>query len=79
MLSGRHPKKDVQAAIEAILADAWWRLERAKRGGHVWGVLKCGYERRGGCIVRINSTPQNPGNHARRLLQEVSACRHRGR
>lgn len=70
MLSGRHPKKDVQAAIEAILADAWWRLERAKRGGHVWGVLKCGYERRGGCIVRINSTPQNPG-----ILRAPSAPR----
>ena len=33
MPTKRHPKKEVQDAIETVLSDQWWRFEE---GGH-WG------------------------------------------
>jgi hypothetical protein len=52
----RHPKKEVQEAIEEITADGWFRLEP---GAH-WGVLLCGHRERDGCRLYVNATPQNP-------------------
>lgn len=71
--SGRHPKKEVADAVAAALAKGW-RLQPG--GGHVWGTLYCSHAARDGCKVRIHSSPQNPGSHARRIRQEVDACPH---
>lgn len=75
MATKRHPKKEVQDAIEAVLSDPWWRLEE---GGH-WGFLLCGRRQRDGCRIAINATPQNAGAHAARLLRESLKCPHRTR
>lgn len=70
---GRHQKKEVQEARDYALAKGW-RLER--RSGHTWGFLLCNTRSREGCRVKITSTPQNPGNAARRIRDEVDACPH---
>ncbi|HET6568803.1 MAG TPA: hypothetical protein VFG50_12625 [Rhodothermales bacterium] len=66
----RHPKKDVQKAIDYAL-ERGWRLEL--RGGHTWGILYCphGHQQ---CRSRISSTPQNSGNQAKRIKQDVNRC-----
>lgn len=69
----RHPKKEVQEAIEEITADGWFRLEP---GGH-WGVLLCGRRDRDGCRLYVNATPQNPGDHANKLRRQALNCTHR--
>ena len=71
----RHPKKDIQKAIEYAL-DNGFRLVEATGSGHLWGVLLCPGGR-GACRIRINCTPQNPGNHAKRIRGEVDQCIHR--
>src|SRR5947209_8058133 len=43
--------KEVQEAIDAILAVPWWRLEQKTRTGHVWGTLFCGQRDRAGCKI----------------------------
>ena len=76
MMRRRHPKKEVEEALAAILADQWWHLEQPRKTGHVWGVLKCGLGR-GGCLVRIPSTPQSPSEEGEQLEREARSCRHR--
>jgi len=71
----RHPKKEVQDALEAILSDPWWRLEP---GGH-WGFLLCAHHERGGCRIAVHATPQNAGSHAARLVRESLKCPHRSK
>lgn len=77
MMRRRHPKKEVEEAIAAILTDRWWRLEQPRKTGHVWGVLKCGFGR-GGCLLRVSSTPQNPSEEGEQLGKAARSCRHRG-
>jgi hypothetical protein len=61
-----NPTKEVREALEAIFAAApgEWRLVKA---GH-WGSLRC---TRGCCMIPVDGTPKNPGNHARRLEREA--------
>src|SRR5436305_384604 len=40
------------------------------------GQLFCPFARRGGCIIRVFSTPRKPENHARRIREEVDSCPH---
>lgn len=70
----KHPKKEVQEALEEICADGWWALET---GRSHWGVLKCGHHEPGGCQVWVNGTPQNPGNHANKPRRLAASCPHR--
>ena len=73
MAAKRHQKKEVRDAIDAVLADPWWRLER---GGH-WGFLLCGRRERDGCRIAINATPQSADSHAARIVRESLKCPHR--
>ncbi len=75
MPTKRHPKKEVQDAIKAVLSDPWWRFEG---GGH-WGFLLCGRRQRDGCRIAINATPQNAGSHATRIIRESLKCPHQGK
>lgn len=70
----RHPKKEVQAALEEIVADGWFSIEVGH--GH-WAVLKCGHGGRDGCQIWVNATPQNPGSHADKLVRLAARCAHR--
>jgi hypothetical protein len=74
MAARRHPKKEVQDALDQVLSDPWWRLEM---GGH-WGFLLCGHRERDGCRIAINATPQSAGAHAVRIVRESLKCPHRG-
>jgi len=59
-----HPDKDVRDALNRVMSSApdAWRLVRA---GH-WGSLRCVD---GCCIIAVNGTPKNAGNHARQILR----------
>ena len=70
----RHTKKEVEDAIQ-FAEKHGWVVEL--RSGHVWAVLKCPQHSRDGCMIKVHSTPQNPGNHANRLRNEVRHCPHR--
>lgn len=70
----RHPKKEVQEALEEICADGWFQLETHR--SH-WGVLKCGHHQRTGCQIWVNGTPESAGGHANKLRRLASNCMHR--
>jgi hypothetical protein len=81
MARARHPKKEIEAAIQHA-EDNGWRI--AVGGSHAWGRLYCPYndtECRCGefCITSIWSTPKNPGNHSRQLRRVVDNCAARKR
>jgi hypothetical protein len=56
-----HPNKHIREAIE-YAQKMGWRLLKAGPRAHVWGQLFCPFARRGGCIIRVFSTPRNPEN-----------------
>jgi hypothetical protein len=49
----RHPKKDVEKAIEHA-EDERWTVE-VTHSGHVWGVIFCPARI---CFLRVSSTPK---------------------
>jgi hypothetical protein len=77
----RHPKKEVEAAIQHAENNGW----RVSVGGsHAWGRIYCPYndaECRCGefCITSIWSTPKSPDNHSRQLRRVVDNCTARKR
>lgn len=71
MARPRHPQKEVEEAVAYAEARGWtWRPM-----GH-WGRLFCPYADRGGCQTGVNSTPRNPGHHARQIRRAVDRCPH---
>ncbi|MGQ0805942.1 MAG: hypothetical protein ACT4PI_19065 [Actinomycetota bacterium] len=68
----RHPKKEVEAALQYAEAREWAVEQLKARRGHAWGVAKCART----CIVWINSTPRNPGTHAKKIVRAVGRCPH---
>jgi hypothetical protein len=78
----RHPKKDVEKVLRELEA-LGWTVEKRHGSGHAWGLLRCpqnSADCRGGefCQMTINSTPQNPANHAAKLKQKALGCRKMG-
>lgn len=76
MVRGRHPKKEIEDALEYAEA-AGWRI--AVGGGHAWGKMFCPYRNdacRCGefCITSIWSTPKSPSNHSKALRRVVDNC-----
>lgn len=69
----RHPKKEIEAAVQYAEGLGW---EFVKCRGHVWGELYCPHHQRGGCIRRVFSTPRNPERHARDIRHDVDCCPH---
>jgi hypothetical protein len=80
MARPRHPKKEVEEALDYAEKNGW-RIEVG--GSHAWGKIYCPYNdekcRCGEfCITSVWNTPANPGNHARALKRVVDNCaRHR--
>ncbi|HEU5315665.1 MAG TPA: hypothetical protein VFX49_06110 [Chloroflexota bacterium] len=70
---GRHPKKEVAEAIEYAESRGW---RRRAGNGHVWATLYCPHAAPDGCKIRVHSTPQDPGSHAKRIRREVNSCPH---
>ncbi len=66
----RHPKKDVEKALQYGEKDGW--IVEQTASGHKWGKVQCGH----GCKVLVWSTPKNPGNHAKAIRKAVDNCPH---
>lgn len=78
MTRGRHPDKDIRAAVDHALAHGW-TLKPTR--GHAWGILLCPENdplcRQGkGCFRSVWSTPRNPADHARDIRTWVDHCIH---
>src|SRR5436305_1135416 len=59
MARSRHPKKEIEAAIQYALGRGWrWR----DAGGHATIRLLCPHAQQGGCQISVWSTPKNPQN-----------------
>ena len=71
MGKGRHPNKEIDAAVQAAVA-AGWTVELSN--GHAWGHLLCPNHTRDGCMVAVWSTPKRPENHAKAIQRAVSRC-----
>lgn len=67
----RHPKKQVEQALQDAEARGWTVTKRSGRG-HAWGVARCSSV----CVKWIWSTPADADNHAREIRQAVAACPH---
>jgi hypothetical protein len=72
----RHPKKEVEGAVQ-YAEEKSWKVD--KRGGHthVWGILNCPERSQDGHRVSVYSTPRNPQNHARHIKKSVDRCEHK--
>ena len=74
MSRATHPNKHVEEAI-AYAESRGWRVLKSKKG-HLWGTLLCKHQQRDGCRMSVNSTPQNPENHAKQVRRKVDKCPH---
>ena len=64
----RHPKKEVEEALQIADSEEW--IFR-KATGHAFGVIMCPY---GCCRLSVSSTPKNAGNEAKRIGRTVKKC-----
>ena len=71
-MAKHHPNKEVSDAIAHALRLGWTMIDGT---GHLYVMLRCPQGDRTGCQVPVFCTPKNPGNHARRTIREVNACR----
>jgi len=71
----QHPNKHIRTAVKYAESKDW-RIVKASGQAHIWGKLYCPSGQRGGCIIRVYSTPRNPENHARHIHEEVDDCLH---
>lgn len=58
-MADRHPKKEIQSAIEYALARGRRFLKAGPRA-HRYGTLYCSHEGRDGCRIGVYSTPRSP-------------------
>ena len=72
-MAKQHPNKEVSDAIEHALSLGWRMVQGS---GHRYATLLCTQNDRSGCRVGVASTPQNPGNQARRILHDIEKCPH---
>lgn len=79
MARKRHPKKEIEAAVQYAEAQGWIVVEGR---GHCWGMLRCprnDAECRCGafCMISVWSTPRVSENEARKIRRVVDGCIHR--
>jgi len=70
-----HPNKHIRAAIKYSKSQGW-RVNKASGQAHIWGKLYCPANARGGCIIKIYSTPRNPENHSKHIRDAIDDCPH---
>ena len=76
-MADRHPKKEIQAAIE-YARNRGWRFVKAGPRAHIYGTLYCPHQERDGCRIGVYSTPRSPSNHADQIRRRVDRCPHAG-
>ena len=69
----RHTNKHIEAAVQYAESLGW----TVRVGQGHWGYLYCPFAARGGCWVRVDSTPRNPENYAKTLIRKINNCQHR--
>jgi len=70
-----HPNKHIRKSIQ-YSESLGWRVTKAGGQAHIWGKLLCPANRRGGCIIKVYSTPRNPENHAKTIRLAIDDCPH---
>lgn len=68
----KHPKKDVEKALQ-YAEEHGWTIEPKKKKGHNWGRAWCPEREDSAWIF---STPRNPGDHANFIRRSVIRCPH---
>ena len=66
----RHTNKHVDAAVSHAESLGW----RVLPGRGHWGYLYCPFAAQDGCKVRVDGTPKNPENHAKKLRRAIANC-----
>jgi hypothetical protein len=72
----RHPKKEIEEALQYAEANGWRVIKRSGRG-HAWGILRCVLENREGCSMSVWSTPRDPAVHGMQIMRRVDQCNHK--
>ena len=70
-----HSNKHIREAIRYAEIKGW-TVTKAGPRAHIWGMLWCREASRGGCRIRVMSTPRNPEKHARDIRRDVDRCPH---
>ncbi|MFK0573316.1 hypothetical protein [Endozoicomonas sp.] len=74
----KHPNKEIEEALRYAESKEW-RVEKAGKSAHAWGIMSCSLASQEGCKRRsIWSTPGNPEGHARQIRNYVDKCFHKG-
>lgn len=73
MARGRHPSKQIEAAI-AYAESLGWRAVKSGGRAHSWGRLLCPHSDQSGCIVYVYTTPRDDDNHANKIRRLVDKC-----
>lgn len=71
MARSRHPKQEVEEAVQYAEACGW----TVRKMGH-WGRIFCPRHDQNGCQFGVNGSPANAGNHARQIRRAVDRCVH---
>ena len=80
MARGVHPKKEVRKALKELRA-AGWTIDVTAGRGHRRGIATCPHQhpddagRLSQCVVGIDCTPRNQGDHANRIRRALRKCR----
>lgn len=74
----RHPKKEIEEALQEIEAKGW-RVEKCTgQSTHAWGRLKCPYNQQAlcpsRCQITILSTPRSPWAEAKKIRKIAEKC-----
>jgi hypothetical protein len=69
---GRHPNKEVEAAVAEAESQGW----TLRKQGH-WGRLYCAHADRDGCQISVNSTPRDGDVHAKQIRRAIDRCPHK--
>lgn len=75
MTASKHPKKEVQEAIEYAVSENW-RIIETGNSSHAFCRLYGPEKSRDGCKVSVWSTPRNEKGHARQIKRQIDRCRH---
>ena len=68
----RHPKKDVEGALQYCDEHGWIY----RKMGH-WGWMYCPHpDHADRCHIAVNGTPKNEGAHAKQIVRAVDRCPH---
>ena len=73
-MAGRHPNKEIHAAVEYAIARGW-TLVPAGKSAHAWGILRCPAGHRESHQKSVYSTPRSP-KPADQIRRFVDKCDH---